>query len=187
MDFNETRLHEATFNLHTHAWIFSQPVKSQESSFLPKKVWIKCWSIVVPSFSLQLKSDESIKHYLTQMLLAINWRYWQAAKIHVCVWMFKVVSCKRASLKSTRFPQRIRSDTFLTEWHDGNKWMLLFWLTELEVLGTTILVVINEDRLPLGSSRARRDQGRRQWHLIQNWASCKQWVSSALPLLVRRL
>ena len=26
------------------------------------------------------KSDESTKHYLTQMLLAINWRYWQTLK-----------------------------------------------------------------------------------------------------------
>ena len=34
----------------------------------------------VPSFSLQLKSDESTKHYLIQMLLVINWRYWQARK-----------------------------------------------------------------------------------------------------------
>ena len=35
---------------------------------------------IVPSFSLQWKSDESTKHYLTQMLLAINWRYLQAGK-----------------------------------------------------------------------------------------------------------
>ena len=34
----------------------------------------------VPSFSLRWKSDETIKHYPTQMLLAINWRYWQAEK-----------------------------------------------------------------------------------------------------------
>ena len=34
-----------------------------------------------PSFPLQWKSDESTKHYLTQMLLNINWRYWQAGKI----------------------------------------------------------------------------------------------------------
>ena len=33
-----------------------------------------------PSFYLQWKSDESTKHYLTQMLLAINWHYWQAGK-----------------------------------------------------------------------------------------------------------
>ena len=33
-----------------------------------------------PSFSLQWKSDESTKHYLTQMLLATNWRYWKAGK-----------------------------------------------------------------------------------------------------------
>ena len=32
------------------------------------------------SFSWQWKSGESTKHYLTQMLLAINWRYWQVRK-----------------------------------------------------------------------------------------------------------
>ena len=39
-----------------------------------------CWSIVVPSFSLQWKSDESTEHYLTQTLLNINWRYCQAGE-----------------------------------------------------------------------------------------------------------
>ena len=53
------------------------------------------------SFSLQWKSDESSKHYLTQMLLAINWRYWWAGK-NSCVLMFKIVSYKCASLKSTK-------------------------------------------------------------------------------------
>ena len=38
-----------------------------------------------PSFSLQRKSDESTKHYLTQMLLAINWCYWQVGKNHACI------------------------------------------------------------------------------------------------------
>ena len=33
---------------------------------------------IVPSFSLQWKSDKSTKHFLTQMLLAINWCCWQA-------------------------------------------------------------------------------------------------------------
>ena len=33
-----------------------------------------------PSFSLQWKSDYSTKHYFTQMLLTINWDYWQAGK-----------------------------------------------------------------------------------------------------------
>ena len=43
-----------------------------------KKVWTKCTAPVVPSFSLQWKFDESTKHYLSKMLLAINWVYWQA-------------------------------------------------------------------------------------------------------------
>ena len=34
-----------------------------------------------PSFCLRWKFDESAKHYLTQMLLAINWRYWQKGRI----------------------------------------------------------------------------------------------------------
>ena len=34
----------------------------------------------IASFSLQWKSDEFTKHYLTQKLLAINWWYWQAGK-----------------------------------------------------------------------------------------------------------
>ena len=32
------------------------------------------------SFSLQLKSHESTKHDLIQMLFAIYWRYWQTGK-----------------------------------------------------------------------------------------------------------
>ena len=52
------------------------------------------------------KSDESTKHCFTQMLLAINSRYWQARKIHACVWRFKVAPCKRASLKSTTISQK---------------------------------------------------------------------------------
>ena len=39
-------------------------------------------------------------------------------KMHDCVWSFKVASCQRASLKSTRFSQtKIKSGTFLTEWY----------------------------------------------------------------------
>ena len=42
--------------------------------------------------------------------------YWQAGKIHACVWRFNTASYKRASLKFTRFSHKIkRSDTFLTE------------------------------------------------------------------------
>ena len=40
---------------------------------------------IVPSFSLQWKSDESSKNYFTQMLLAINLRYWESGKIHACL------------------------------------------------------------------------------------------------------
>ena len=34
-----------------------------------------CIIPVVRTRGVQLKSDESTKHYFTQMLLAINWRY----------------------------------------------------------------------------------------------------------------
>ena len=60
---------------------------------------------ILPSFSIQWKSDESTKQYLTQILLVINWRYWQERNIHACVWRFKVALCKPASLKSTRVLQ----------------------------------------------------------------------------------
>jgi hypothetical protein len=70
-----------------------------------QKVWIKSAAPVVPSFSLQWKSVESIKYYLTQLQLPINWRYWHAGKIHACVWRFKMASWKRALLKSTGFSQ----------------------------------------------------------------------------------
>ena len=59
-----------------------------------------------PSFSLQWKSDESTKHYLIQILFAVNWHYWQWEKIQSWEWWFKVTSCKRASLKSSRFSQK---------------------------------------------------------------------------------
>ena len=39
-------------------------------------------------------------------LPSINWRYWQAVKIHACVWKFKVTWCKRTSLKSIKFSQK---------------------------------------------------------------------------------
>ena len=43
---------------------------------------------IVPSFSLQWKSDKR-------------------EKVHACAWRFKVASCKRASLKSTRFLKKV--------------------------------------------------------------------------------
>jgi hypothetical protein len=38
-------------------------------------IWLYFRNQIVLSFSSQGKSDESTKHYLRQMLLAINWRY----------------------------------------------------------------------------------------------------------------
>ena len=63
------------------------------------------------------------EHYLTQMLLAINWHYWQAGKIHACVWRFKIASCKRASLKSTRFSQNNKFGYFF------NRPRIILWIT----------------------------------------------------------
>ena len=44
------------------------------------KSWVNEYDPETKCFSLQWKSDENTKHYLTQMLVAINWRYWQAEK-----------------------------------------------------------------------------------------------------------
>ena len=43
-------------------------------------IWVRPGNQIFLSFSLQRKSDESSKHYLTQMLHVINWHYWQAGK-----------------------------------------------------------------------------------------------------------
>ena len=53
--------------------------------------WVWLGNQIIPSFSLQWKSDKSTKHYLTQMLLAINWHYWQVRKSS-CLHM-KVQGC----------------------------------------------------------------------------------------------
>ena len=53
-------------------------------------------------------------------------------KIHACIWRFKVISCKHASLKYTRFLQKvIRSDTFLIEYYYLHT--LLAWGASLEL------------------------------------------------------
>ena len=89
MDFNKVHLHEATLNLQND---WSSTLDSQKSTLLwfarlltllisgevAKIVWIKWAAPVVQSFSLEYKSVKSTKHYLTQMMLAINWCYWQA-------------------------------------------------------------------------------------------------------------
>ena len=98
----------------------SIPTKSRQSSkwFPPGcrpvsgNIWWISAAPVVPSFSLQWRSDESTKH-LSQILLVINWRYWQAEKIQACVWGFKVSSWKCASLKSTGFSQKINKVGYL--------------------------------------------------------------------------
>ena len=66
-------------------------------------VWIRPGNEIVASFSLQWKSDESTKHYITQMLLAINWRYRTGEKKFTHAYEG---SCKHASLKYTRFSQK---------------------------------------------------------------------------------
>ena len=61
---------------------------------------------VVRTRGTQWKSDNSTKHYLTQNLLSIYWYYWEVEKNYACVSSFKVTSCKRASLRSTRLSQK---------------------------------------------------------------------------------
>ena len=52
------------------------------------------------------KNPTRALNYLTQMLLAINDAFDRWKSIHVCVWRFRVASCKFASLKSIRFLQK---------------------------------------------------------------------------------
>ena len=76
--------------------IRQSPFSPKISRFLQNKVWIKCAAPVVPSFSFQWKSDESFKHYLTQMLQHQH-NYWQAGKKFKNAyegWRLKVVPCK---------------------------------------------------------------------------------------------
>ena len=59
--------------------------------------------------SLQWKSHESTKHYLTQMLLVINWSYWQAEKFPHAYEGSRSPYAKNTSLKCTRFSQKINN------------------------------------------------------------------------------
>jgi hypothetical protein len=144
VDFNEAHLHEVTLNDHTHAWIFSclSIVSADGKQHLSEAVfstlvgfslWGRswslvflqrslnqvrgmCWSIVVPSFSLQWKSDESTKHYITQMLHTINWRYWQVGKnSRMCMMVEGHLMLERFIEIHQVFEKKERLDSFLTE------------------------------------------------------------------------
>ena len=132
MDFNASRLHEVTLNIHMYAWIFSRlSIASVDGKqhlseivfsalvgfslatgiWFPGRTrtprtrdqWLWCsWSRghccgvqhVLWDFNkkmllrcsrrsvifLTMKIRESTTHYLTQTLLTINWRNWQAGK-----------------------------------------------------------------------------------------------------------
>ena len=67
---------------------------------------------IVPSFSWQWKSNKSLKHYLTQMLLAINWHYSQVGK-NLLMYM-KVQGCF-IEIHQVFKKIYIRSGTFLRE------------------------------------------------------------------------
>ena len=71
------------------------------------------------SFSLQWKSDESTKHYLIQMLFAINWCYWQAGKnshIHMKGQGHLKQACF-IEIHQVFREKKIGSDIFLTEYY----------------------------------------------------------------------
>ena len=56
-----------------------EPGKQQESVFCQRslnQVWCSSCSVIF----FTVKIHKSTKNYLTQMLLAINWRYWQVGK-----------------------------------------------------------------------------------------------------------
>ena len=70
----QTKHHRIIWDIQAYSCAWSL-VFHQKSLNEVQRMW---WSIVVPS--LRWKYDERTKHYLTQMLLAINWRYWQEGK-----------------------------------------------------------------------------------------------------------
>ena len=74
------------------------------------------WRIFVPPFSLRWKSDESTKHYLTQMLLAVNWRNWQEEKdprMRMRV-QGRLMQARFIEIRKD-FAKNERSDTFLID------------------------------------------------------------------------
>ena len=90
VDFNEVHFQEATLFTYMHFWIFSNI----------------CSAPIVPSFSVQWKSNEHTKHYVTQIMLTINWHYLLAEKNSRMHMKVKVAPCKYASLKSTGVSQK---------------------------------------------------------------------------------
>ena len=95
------------------------------SIFRLHKQWPRLYSLVTspvctgttrkPSISLQWKPDESTKHYLTQMLPAINWLYWQAGKFTLAYEGSKWLHVNTLHWIPPGFRKNKRFDTFLTE------------------------------------------------------------------------
>ena len=88
-------------------------------------VWVWPGNQVVPSFSLQWNSDDSTKHYLTQILLAINWHYSHGGKF-----MHSYEDSRSPHSRALHWNQpgvrnKIRSDFFLTERYTTNETPML--------------------------------------------------------------
>jgi hypothetical protein len=66
-------------------------------------LYLLIWLPATSSKDTFLRDRNLTRALNTTSLVAINWRYWQAVKNYACVWGFKVASCKRTSLKPTRF------------------------------------------------------------------------------------
>ena len=77
-----------------------------------KRAWMRRrWTFIgmrefFPRLSIASVDGKSTKHYLTQMLLAINWCYLHAGKNSRIRIRLKVASCKRVSLKSSKYSQK---------------------------------------------------------------------------------
>ena len=78
-------------------------------------VLIRAGNQIAPSFTLQWKSEKSTKYYLTQMLLAIKWRYWHRGKSTHTYEVSRSPHAITLHWIPSGFRKKIRSDTFLTD------------------------------------------------------------------------
>jgi hypothetical protein len=100
-----------------HQWLWSGSLFVESSMS-----WVYGYNLETKSFChfpynenpTRAINTTSLKCCLSSIDAIDRWK-----KIHTCIWMFKVASCKCVSLKSTRFSKKKeRSETFLIESHD---------------------------------------------------------------------
>ena len=77
----------------------SKEPEPEESGFSTKKSES---SVLLQLFCHFLYNENPIRALNTTCLLAINWCYWQAGKIHICILRLKVPTCKPALIGFTK-------------------------------------------------------------------------------------